>query len=89
MAFLWFGDCAAIVAQDGAVEIVGEALEKRQAEAARARLVARAVKMSSASGIDRPQIEPLLRAARNRINPDATGCFRRTGVPPVMSRDMR
>jgi len=30
--------------------------------------VAAAANMSSASGIDRPQIEPLLRAARNRIN---------------------
>ncbi|MEO7054239.1 MAG: hypothetical protein ABI191_04640, partial [Rhizomicrobium sp.] len=49
-------------------EIVGETLEKRQAEARRARMVAKAANMSSASGIDRPQIEPLLRAARNRIN---------------------
>jgi serine/threonine protein phosphatase PrpC len=65
---LWFGDCAAIVAHDGNVEIVGEILEKRQAEAKRARMVAQAANMSSASSIDRPQIEPLLRAARNRIN---------------------
>lgn len=66
--FLWFGDCAAIVAQNGQVEIIGETLEKRQAEAKRARMVAQAANISSASGIDRPQIEPLLRAARNRIN---------------------
>jgi hypothetical protein len=66
--FLWFGDCAAIVAQGDEIEIIGETLEKRQAEAKRARMVARAANMSSASGIDRPQIEPLLRAARNRIN---------------------
>lgn len=66
--FLWFGDCAAIVEQDGRVEIVGETLAKRKAEAARARLIAREKNMSSASGVDRPEIEPLLRAARNRIN---------------------
>lgn len=66
--FLWFGDCAAIVEQDGKIETVGETLEKRQAEAARARMVAQMANMSAASGINRPQIEPLLRAARNRIN---------------------
>ncbi len=66
--FLWFGDCAAIVEQDGQLEAVGETLEKREAEAARARMVAQMAGMSAASGIDRPQIEPLLRAARNRIN---------------------
>jgi hypothetical protein len=31
-------------------------------------MVARAAGMSSASGINRPEIEPMLRAARNRIN---------------------
>lgn len=66
--FLWFGDCAAIVEQDGQIEAVGETLEKREAEAARARMVAQMAGMSAASGINRPQIEPLLRAARNRIN---------------------
>ena len=48
--------------------MIGETLEKRQAEAQRAKSVARAAKMSSAAGINRPEIEPLLRAARNRIN---------------------
>jgi serine/threonine protein phosphatase PrpC len=66
--FLWFGDCAAIVAQDGKVEIIGETLKKRKAEAARARLIAREKKLSSALGVNRPEVEPLLRAARNRIN---------------------
>jgi hypothetical protein len=66
--FLWFGDCAAIVEQDGLVEMIGETLEKRRVEAQRAKSVARAAKMSSAAGINRPEIEPLLRAARNRIN---------------------
>lgn len=66
--FLWFGDCAAIIQQDGTIETVGETLEKRQAEAKRARMVAQMANMSSASGVNRPQIEPLLRAARGRIN---------------------
>jgi Protein phosphatase 2C len=66
--FFWFGDCAAIVEQNGHAEMIGETLEKRQAEAQRAKSVARAAKMSSAAGINRPEIEPLLRAARNRIN---------------------
>lgn len=66
--FLWFGDCAAIVDNDGTFETVGETLEKRQAEAKRARMVAQMANMSAASGVNRPQIEPLLRAARNRIN---------------------
>lgn len=66
--FLWFGDCAAIVEQSGMIETVGETLEKRQAEAKRAKMVAQMANMSAASGVNRPQIEPLLRAARNRIN---------------------
>ena len=66
--FFWFGDCAAIAEQGGKIETVGETLEKRQAEAKRARMVAQMANISSASGVNRPQIEPLLRAARNRIN---------------------
>ncbi|HEY2836189.1 MAG TPA: hypothetical protein VGI89_06430 [Rhizomicrobium sp.] len=66
--FLWFGDCAALVEHEGKIELVGEALEKRKAEAARARRVAKGKNISAAAGINRPEIEPLLRAARNRIN---------------------
>lgn len=66
--FLWFGDCAAIVELGGHIETIGETLEKRQAEAKRAKMVAQMANMSAASGINRPEIEPLLRAARNRIN---------------------
>jgi hypothetical protein len=66
--FLWFGDCAALVEQGGGVLLVGEALESRKAEAERARRIAREKNISAASGINRPEIEPLLRAARNRIN---------------------
>ena len=48
--------------------LVGEALEKRKAEAARARRVAKEKNISAAAGINRPEIEPLLRSARNHIN---------------------
>ena len=81
--FLWFGDCAAIVQQDDQVEMIGETLEKRKAEAARARLIAREKKLSSALGVNRSEIEPLLRAARNRINSGRNWLF----TPDVRAAD--
>jgi hypothetical protein len=66
--FLWFGDCAALIEQEGKVTLIGEAMEKRKAEAERARRIAKEKNISAAAGINRPEIEPLLRAARNRIN---------------------
>lgn len=68
LEFFWFGDCAALIEQDGKVEIVGEAISARKTEAARARRVAKEKNLSSALGINRPEIAPLLRAARGRIN---------------------
>jgi hypothetical protein len=65
---LWFGDCSAIIQRDGEIELIGDGLDKRQAEARRARLIAQEKKISPASGVNRPEIEPFLRAARNRIN---------------------
>jgi hypothetical protein len=73
--FLWFGDCAAIVEQEAGIQLVGETMEKRQAEAARARKMARDLKLPAASGIDRTEIQPLLRAARNRINSKGNWLF--------------
>ena len=66
--FLWFGDCAALIEQDGKVEIVGDAIAKRKAEAKRARGAAKSKALPSALGVHRPEILPLLRAARNHIN---------------------
>ncbi|HEY4276412.1 MAG TPA: hypothetical protein VGM68_13060 [Rhizomicrobium sp.] len=66
--FLWLGDCAAIVQSGDGIEIVGETLRKRADEAARARMAAQMIGKSSTIGVNRPEIEPLLRAARNRIN---------------------
>jgi hypothetical protein len=63
---LWFGDCAALLKQgDGPVQIVGETLDKRAAEAGRAQ------KLSQEKGqpsTDRAQFIDALRATRNRIN---------------------
>jgi hypothetical protein len=68
LEFLWFGDCAALIEQDGKVMLIGEAMEKRKAEAERARRIAKEKNISAAAGINRPEIEPLLRAARNHVN---------------------
>ena len=66
--FLWFGDCAAIVQGEDKVTVIGETVQRRREEAARAKMVAKTLKLPSAAGVNRPEIEPLLRAARNRIN---------------------
>jgi serine/threonine protein phosphatase PrpC len=73
--FLWFGDCAALIEHDGKVEIVGETIQKRKAEAARARKVMREKNLQSVLGLNRPEIAPLLRAARNRINSGSNWLF--------------
>jgi len=65
ITFMWFGDCAALIVQDDALTLVGEAMAARKREASRARLVAQETKKSST---DREVVLPLLRAARNRIN---------------------
>lgn len=63
--FLWFGDCAALVARNGMVTMVGEAMAARKREASRARLVSQETNKAST---DRAAFLPLLRASRNRIN---------------------
>ncbi len=69
MEFLWFGDCAALLKEgDAAVTVVGETFDKRAAEAARARMVAKEKGLSPASGLDRPEFIGALRATRNRVN---------------------
>lgn len=73
--FLSFGDCTALIEQDGKVEIVGEAITKRRAEAGRARRAAKDKNLPSVLGVHRPEIEPLLRAARNRINSGSNWLF--------------
>lgn len=75
LEFFWFGDCTALIEQDGKIEIVGEAIKSRKAEAARARRAAKDKNLSSALGVNRPEIEPLLRATRNRINSGSNWLF--------------
>jgi hypothetical protein len=67
--FLFFGDCAALVKQgEEPVTVVGEAFDKRAAEAQGAQKLAREKNLSPASGINRLEFLEVLRAARNRIN---------------------
>ena len=73
--FLSFGDCTALIEQDGKVEIVGEAITKRRAEAGRAKRAAKDKNLPSVLGVHRPEIEPLLRAARNHINSGSNWLF--------------
>jgi serine/threonine protein phosphatase PrpC len=76
LEFLWFGDCAALVKQgDGPVMVVGETLDKRAAEAERARGIAKEKNLSPASGLRRPEFIDVLRASRNRINSGSNWLF--------------
>ncbi len=66
---LWFGDCAALVKRPGEpIQIVGDALDKRAAEAARVAKLAAASNLAPAAGVNRAEFLPALRAARNRVN---------------------
>lgn len=66
---LWFGDCAALIAQgDAPVTVVGETFDKRAAEAQRAQAIAKEKNLSPAAGLNRPEFLEGLRATRNRIN---------------------
>jgi len=78
LEFLWYGDCAALVARtagDAAVTVVGETFDKRAAEAGRAQAVAKEKNLSPASGLSRPEFIGALRAARNRINSGSNWLF--------------
>lgn len=71
---LWFGDCAALVKRPGAaVEIVGDAFDKRAAEAKRVKMLADAKGLAPAAGVNRPEFLSALRAARDTINTDKGG----------------
>ncbi len=71
---LWFGDCAALVKRPGqAVEIVGEAFDKRAAEAKRVKMLADAKGLAPAAAAARPQFLSALRAARDTVNTEKGG----------------
>jgi serine/threonine protein phosphatase PrpC len=76
LEFLWYGDCAALVARsagDAAVTIVGETFDKRAAEAQRARALAKEKNLSPS--LSRPEFIDALRAVRNRINSGGNWLF--------------
>jgi hypothetical protein len=71
---LWFGDCAALVKRPGReVEIVGDAFDKRAAEAKRVKMLADAKGLAPAAGVNRPEFLSALRAARDTVNTDKGG----------------
>jgi hypothetical protein len=71
---LWFGDCAALALRPGeGVEIVGDAFDKRAAEARRVKLLAEAKGLAPAAGLSRAEYLPHLRASRNKMNTSAGG----------------
>jgi serine/threonine protein phosphatase PrpC len=62
---VWFGDCAALLREaTGAFSMIGDTIEKRTRESARA---AKASKSPAAAGV-RDEFLPALRAARNKVN---------------------
>jgi len=66
---LSYGDCAALVKRpDGAIEILGDAFEKRALEASRVARLARAKGMNPAGDVNRPEFLEALRKARNFVN---------------------
>ncbi|HVZ69643.1 MAG TPA: hypothetical protein VG891_09275 [Rhizomicrobium sp.] len=69
MEALWFGDCAVLVKRPHEpAHIVGDALDKRAAEAARVARLAAARNLAPAAGVSRAEYLPALRAARNCMN---------------------
>lgn len=68
---LWYGDCAALVKRPGeAAELIGDALDKRAAEARRAKMLADAKGLAPAAGVNLPEFLSALRAARDTLNTD-------------------
>lgn len=65
----WFGDCTAIIrSSEGAISIIGDALEKRTAEAQQVAQLAAQAGVPPASTANREEFLPSLRASRNRYN---------------------
>jgi serine/threonine protein phosphatase PrpC len=66
---LWFGDCALIVRQEsGAVRLIGDTLNRRDAERERVRRIASMARRGPAAAGVRTEFLPVLRAARDRVN---------------------
>ena len=66
---LWYGDCAALVKRGAEPAfIVGEAFDRKTNERGYAAKIADRYGIAPAAGINRPEVLPALRKARNRIN---------------------
>ena len=68
----WFGDCGLLVKRQ-TVEVIGDAFDKRAAEAARVKMLADARGLAPAAGVNRPEYLEPLRKARNRVNTETGG----------------
>jgi hypothetical protein len=68
LEFLYLGDCGALVEQGEGVKVIGETLDKRAEESARAAQVGKEKKLAPASALSRPEFLSHLRARRNRVN---------------------
>ena len=64
----WFGDCSALLLQGAACTVIGEAFGKRGQEGDWARQIVQERKLAPSADFNRPKINDLQRAARNRIN---------------------
>jgi hypothetical protein len=68
LELLWYGDCGALLKTDAGVEIIGETLAKRAAEAQRAASFAKTKNISPAGGRNRCEFIGQLRKARDFVN---------------------
>lgn len=68
LELLWFGDCGALLEAEGEVEVIGDTLAKRAAEAGRARTIAKMKNVSPALGFKRCEFIGQLRKARDFVN---------------------
>lgn len=75
LEFLYLGDCGALVEQGDGLKVIGETLDKRAEESARAAQIAKEKKLASASGLSRPEFLSHLRARRNHFNSGKTWLF--------------
>jgi serine/threonine protein phosphatase PrpC len=65
---LWYGDCGALLANDNGVEVIGETMSKRAAEAKRASTLAKMKNVSPANALSRGDFISQLRKARDFVN---------------------
>ena len=68
MEFLWYGDCGALLANGNGVDVIGETMSKRAAEAKRASTIAKMKNVSPANALSRGDFISQLRKARDFVN---------------------